>query len=98
MGGVITSGGGFSNYNARPSWQTSAVTNYFAALGTNQPAPGYSISGRGYPDVSLLGVSYEVVMSGALQSVYGTSCSAPVFAAMGELSSAISIYLCVLIG
>lgn len=42
--GVITSGGGFSIYNARPSWQNSAVSNYFSAVSGSSSAPvaGYN--------------------------------------------------------
>ena len=84
QGGVITSGGGFSNHYSRPYWQDSAVSGYFAALGSNQPGAGYNAGGRGYPDVSLLGVAYDVIVGGSVSSTYGTSCSAPVFAAMGK--------------
>lgn len=38
---VITSGGGFSTHFAQPSWQTSAVSNYFSTLATS-PANGYN--------------------------------------------------------
>jgi len=79
LGGAITSGGGFSAYYARPSWQTDAVSAYFAQV---SPASGYNPSGRGYPDVALIGVQYEVVIQNTMQSLYGTSCSTPVFAAM----------------
>eukprot|EP01036_Dinobryon_divergens_P027015 gene27015-35722_t len=84
LGGVITSGGGFSMYNARPSWQNSAVSNYFAAVSgsSSAPAAGYNSQGRGYPDVSLIGVNYQVVIAGVTVGVYGTSCSTPVFAGL----------------
>lgn len=92
LGGVITSGGGFSGYFAQPSWQTSAVTNYFTSLGTS-PASGYNRNGRGYPDVSFLGVSYEVVDGGQLGYYYGTSCSSPAFAGMSKSYSYIQTHL-----
>ena len=62
VGGVITTGGGFSNAYGRPSWQTSAVNNYFSTVST-PPDIGYSTTGRGYPDVSLIGVRlYNIIL------------------------------------
>lgn len=87
LGGIITTGGGFSMYYAAPSWQKAAIAKYFATL-TSQSitlSSGYNPNGRGYPDVSLIGVSYQVVVNGIMQSVFGTSCSSPVFAAMVSL-------------
>ena len=89
LGGVITSGGGFSTYFAQPSWQTSAVNKYFADLTTsNTPTSGYNALGRGYPDMSLIGVNYQVYVSGAIVGLYGTSCTAPVTAAYVSLVNA----------
>ena len=87
QGGVITSGGGFSAYYSQPTWQQMAVMDYFSNL-TFVPYPGYNISGRGYPDISLLGFNYTIVVNGAPTSVSGTSASAPVFAAMVSLINA----------
>ena len=61
-GGVITSGGGFSTKFTAPSWQSSAISSYFRKLKT-QPVPGYSKTGRGYPDLALTGLDYEVTIS-----------------------------------
>jgi tripeptidyl-peptidase-1 len=77
-GGVITSGGGFSLSVAQPSWQANALNYYFAH---NNPPSGYNTNGRGYPDISLIGVNYQVVIGGVTYPVYGTSCSTPVIAA-----------------
>ena len=33
LGGVITSGGGFSTVYPRPEWQDTAVDDYFSGLG-----------------------------------------------------------------
>eukprot|EP01034_Spumella_vulgaris_P026655 gene26655-33268_t len=87
LAGVITSGGGFSTYYAQPSWQTAAVTSYFAGLKT-QPASGYNAKGRGIPDISLLGVNYQVVVADQLVTLFGTSASSPVFAGMISLVNA----------
>lgn len=89
LGGVITSGGGFSTYYSRPSWQDQAVSSYFTSLSPSEvPASGYNPNGRGYPDVSLIGVNYAVVIDGSISSLYGTSASAPVFGAFISLINA----------
>jgi len=50
-GGVVTTGGGFSNYYPIPEWQKSAVEGYFASFAEKDtwktPAPGFNRSGRG---------------------------------------------------
>ena len=81
-GGVVTSGGGFSAVFPQPSWQKDAVSAYFAQA---SPFKGFSASGRGYPDVSLLGKYYDVFINGTAHLVSGTSASAPVFSAMLSL-------------
>jgi hypothetical protein len=89
LGGVITTGGGFSTYNPTPSWQVDAVNAYFDALtASNTPTSGYNRNGRGYPDVSLIGVWYMTVVSGSEIPLFGTSASAPVFGAMISLINA----------
>ena len=89
LGGVITSGGGFSNVNPRPSWQDNAVKAYFNQI----PMKGaFNAQGRGYPDVSLLGFNFEfeadIKGSGVNYLSSGTSASATVFAAMVSLVNA----------
>lgn len=91
QGGLITTGGGFSTYFPTPSWQSSQVLNYFNNLGGSQPSSGYNPNGRGYPDISFIGVAYSVIVGGTTTYAYGTSCSAPVFAAMVSLTNAIRI-------
>lgn len=109
LGGVITSGGGFSAYYRRPAWQDQAVQSYFTRVNSAgskiQPAPGFNPNGRGYPDVSLLGVAYSVYINAAIFALYGTSASAPAFAAIGKYRLIIIyrklipiiIYLCLLL-
>eukprot|EP01038_Epipyxis_sp_PR26KG_P004236 gene4236-6013_t len=87
LGGVITSGGGFSTFYAQPTWQTSAVSSYFTGLSA-QPSAGFNSAGRGYPDLALIGVEYQVVIGGTLISLFGTSCSSPVFAGLISLVNA----------
>lgn len=88
-GGVITTGGGFSTYFSTPSWQLKTINRYFQQLPSNKmPTSGYNRNGRGIPDVSLIGVKYLVAIGGVFQSVYGTSCTAPVLAAYVSLVNA----------
>ena len=87
QGGLITSGGGFSHYYPAPKWQAAAVRKYFSSLPA-QPVAGFNKSGRAYPDVSLIAVKYNVMVQGNLYQRYGTSASAPVFAAMISLLNA----------
>jgi len=79
--GYLSSGGGFSNTFALPSYQQTAVQDYL----TNYPPPYssslYNSSGRAYPDLSANGVRYTVAADGTWLSVYGTSASTPVVAA-----------------
>ena len=79
---VITSGGGFSEYYEQPSFQKAAVARYFATVKgtTKSPSAGFNASKRGYPDVSLAGASYRVVIGGRIFNLYGTSASAPAVA------------------
>jgi tripeptidyl-peptidase-1 len=83
-GAAITSGGGFSNVAQTPDYQKNAVENYFK-VANPQPKPGFNRSGRGVPDLSLLGVNYQVVLFGSNESISGKSASTPVFAGMVTL-------------
>lgn len=88
LGAVITTGGGFSTYNPTPPWQKAAVNAYFAGLPSDQvPTSGYNPNGRAYPDVSMIGVWYQVFIQGELESLFGTSASSPVFAALVTLTN-----------
>lgn len=89
LGGVITTGGGFSTYYATPSWQSDAVNSYYSHFdSSNTPSPGYNPKGRGFPDVSLLGVYYETVIASDVEYLFGTSASTPVMAALISLINA----------
>lgn len=82
---VIFSGGGFSNVFAQPSYQRSAVQNYFAKNTPTYSATQYNNSRttRGYPDVSANGARYVVALEGGFDyHLYGTSASAPTFASV----------------
>ena len=83
-GGVVTSGGGFSILSKAPAFQKNAINTYFNTVQT-KPVSGYNRAGRGFPDVSITGVAYNTMVGGKLLLLYGTSGSAPVFAAMVTL-------------
>ena len=87
---VITSGGGFSIYNDLPAYQKKHVEDYFAYVKgkSSDPVAGYSVTGRGYPDISAAANNYNIVNGGELIAVSGTSASAPVIAAMISLVNA----------
>jgi subtilase family serine protease len=83
LGGVITSGGGFSYDFPTPYWQTDAVSYY---LGNAPEAfAGFNRNGRGYPDLSAMAVNYMTVVGALLEPVSGTSASTPVIAGMVSL-------------
>jgi len=83
---VIFSGGGFSNFFKRPSYQDAAVQSFL----TSHPPPftssQFNTSGsRGFPDISANGVNYVVAVDGDFSLVFGTSCSSPVLGAILSL-------------
>jgi len=78
------SSGGFSNYFDTPSYQTAAKATYLAELGSTH-AGRFNTSGRGFPDVAAAGTNLEIVRSGYVNTVEGTSCSTPVFASVVSL-------------
>ena len=65
-GSQITTGGGFSNVYALPSWQATEVTNYVRSVVNSNSAPlaGYDPTRRGYPDISVLANNYVVAADG----------------------------------
>ncbi|KAJ7508833.1 peptidase S8/S53 domain-containing protein, partial [Mycena galericulata] len=66
---VSFSGGGFSRYFARPSYQTTAVSAFLVRLGT-QYSGFYSASGRAYPDVAAAADNFQVVVGGATEQTF----------------------------
>ncbi len=87
LGGVITTGGGFSTYADMPSYQAEAVNGYLSSVaGTpKEPSRGFNRAGRGYPDISALAYNYVVAIDKKFYGVSGTSASSPVFAGMVSL-------------
>ena len=78
------SSGGFSNIFPRPSYQDTAVQNYFAQLGDTN-AGLFNTSGRGFPDVSAQSVNFITRIAGVFGLLLGTSASTPTFASVVAL-------------
>ncbi|GLB43381.1 putative pro-kumamolisin, activation domain [Lyophyllum shimeji] len=81
---VSFSGGGFSRYFARPSYQNTAVSAYLTSLGSTNSGL-YNATGRAYPDLAAQGQGFQVVIGGVVQSVAGTSASSPTVAGVFAL-------------
>ncbi|KAJ7626137.1 family S53 protease [Roridomyces roridus] len=79
--GAALSSGGFSNYFAVPSYQTTDAKSYASAMGS-QFSGMYNKTGRGYPDVSAQASNVEIIWTGQLYTVGGTSCATPIFASV----------------
>jgi tripeptidyl-peptidase I len=80
----FASGGGFSNYFVRPSYQDDAVSGYLKILGT-QFAGLYNKSGRAYPDIAAQSQSFITVWNGTTVRLDGTSASTPTASAILSL-------------
>jgi tripeptidyl-peptidase I len=77
----FASGGGFSNYFPRPSYQDDAVNGYLKILGS-QFAGLYNKSGRAYPDISAQSQSFITIWNGTIARLDGTSASTPTVSAV----------------
>lgn len=81
------SSGGFSSYFARPSYQDTAISEYFKTI-SNSTFAYYgqytNFSGRGFPDVAGHSASpnYKVIFAGKTYGSGGTSAAAPVWAGL----------------
>jgi tripeptidyl-peptidase-1 len=74
-------GGGFSNVFPTPSYQTAQVASFLKTIPSNF-AGTFNKAGRGYPDVSVQGWNFQIVVGGEVGLVGGTSASSPTFAAI----------------
>jgi len=83
--GLITSGGGFSNIYATPSFQTTQVASYLKNGPKLPPKSDFNTSGRAYPDVAVLGHCFIECEGGEFFGVSGTSAASPTFAGMVTL-------------
>lgn len=86
--GLITTGGGFSVYYKQQEWQSSFIKTYFSSV--TPPKGKYNSAGRGYPDIALMGHSYNVNLGGKYIPVSGTSASSPV---LGGMIALINTYM-----
>ncbi|KAH9173783.1 peptidase S8/S53 domain-containing protein [Lactarius sanguifluus] len=73
------SGGGFSEYFARPGYQQRAVSTFLNNLG-QQYSGLYNPSGRGIPDISAQARMIPYFYKGEEVTAKGTSCSTPIVA------------------
>ncbi|THV45499.1 hypothetical protein BGAL_0482g00140 [Botrytis galanthina] len=74
--GGWSTGAGFSNYFARPSYQEKVVSAYVKKL--NGTFDGlYNKTGRAYPDISAQGFYFAYVWNQTYGSISGTSASTP---------------------
>ena len=80
------SGGGFSNFFARPSFQDAAVSAFLSANG-NTNAGLFNTTGRGFPDVAAQAENFQVVLGGTVVNVAGTSCASPVGSSCNKASA-----------
>lgn len=85
VGGIITTGGGFSNIYEMPAYQRDAVSAYLNSSRIPTTAGFFNPKGRAYPDITALGASFMVYMHGRMTAVSGTSASTPVVGGMVTL-------------
>ncbi|KAJ7233035.1 peptidase S8/S53 domain-containing protein [Mycena rebaudengoi] len=79
---VSFTGGGFSRYFTRQSYQNASVTAFLNRLGPTTFAGLYNPNGRAYPDLAAAGNGFQVVIGGRVSSVGGTSASSPTVGAI----------------
>ena len=79
--GAFFSGGGFSQWFERPTWQEEAVGGYVKAL-RGRLQGYYNPNKRAIPDISALGTGFLTVINGKDNILHGTGGSATVFASM----------------
>lgn len=79
--GASFSGGGFSQYFPRESWQDDVVEGYVEELGVTLNG-FYNASMRAVPDISAVGTNFAVRYQGDVGALQGTSASTPVIASM----------------
>ncbi|KAJ6515255.1 tripeptidyl peptidase A [Mycena sanguinolenta] len=76
---VDFSGGGFSNYFARPSYQDAAVQGFLNKLPKGTYSGLFNPNGRAIPDVAAQSDSFRVFIGGQPFHIGGTSASSPTF-------------------
>ncbi|KAH9051099.1 peptidase S8/S53 domain-containing protein [Lactarius vividus] len=78
------SGGGFSEYFVRPSYQQQAISTYLDNLG-QQYSSLYNPLGRGIPDIAAQAITIPFFYKGEEAIARGTSCSTPIVAGIISL-------------
>ncbi|KAH8976516.1 subtilisin-like protein [Lactarius hatsudake] len=73
------SGGGFSNYFERPSYQNVVVPAFLQNLGSQYDGM-YNPGGRGIPDISAQALNFMIILHTSPSHVSGTSCATPTVA------------------
>lgn len=79
------SGGGFSFFAPRPSYQDKAVTEYLKTTHGLPSASLYNASNRGFPDVAAFATDFNIIFTGEAATVTGTSASTPTWAGLVSL-------------
>jgi len=81
-----TTGGGFSDYITRPSYQDAAVKGYLANNNVLKPPPNlFGVENRGYADISAVGARILIIQDGQVFVSAGTSASTPIIAGVAAL-------------
>jgi len=80
-----TTGGGFSIWGARPSYQNTAVNAYLASNTFMPPTNLFPSTMRGYADVSAVGDRVLIYDDGGIFVGAGTSASTPIFSGVVSL-------------
>lgn len=84
--GDLISGGGFSQYFDRPSYQDDAVKNFFAHNKSIPSTKYFNPNGAGYPDIAAQSEMFTIVVDMIpLPGVAGTSCATPTAAGIFSL-------------
>ncbi|KAH9062372.1 subtilisin-like protein [Lactarius vividus] len=81
---VKFSGGGFSDYFQRPTYQEEAVSTFLQDLG-NRYQGLYNASGRGIPDIAAQALGLRIILEGKEYGVGGTSVATPIVAGIISL-------------
>ncbi|CAK5279224.1 unnamed protein product, partial [Mycena citricolor] len=76
--------GGFSDVFQSPAYQTTQVASFLKTVPSDFKGI-FNRTGRGFPDVAVQGYNFELIISGALESISGSSASSPTFAAIVAL-------------
>jgi len=80
-----TTGGGFSKYAVRPSYQNAAVNQYLGSSSIIPPTQWFNPPNRGYPDVAAVGDRILIIIGGSISVTAGTSASTPIFSGVVTL-------------